>query len=153
MDKDKSSEIEVIIDDRASDDEVDAVREVFTTAGLHVDTSYRYGRKAVGELPWIVLILPAGAFLTALGAAAGKDAYDVLKRLVRDIWSVRKRFSGPQGHVLLRDDDTRVEVILEPDLPDEAYKKLCSLDLSSFKTGPLRYDRQVGEWRRPSMGK
>lgn len=135
------------MDDSASDEEVDAVREAFATAGIHADTSYRYGRKGVGEFPWIVLILaPATAFLSGLGAAAGKDAYDVLKRLLRDIWSIRKRLSGPQGHVSLRDTDTRIEVILEPDLPHEAYEKLLGLDLSSFKWGPLRYDRELGEW-------
>ncbi|MDQ3055753.1 MAG: hypothetical protein M3R66_18645, partial [Actinomycetota bacterium] len=39
------------------------------------------------------------------------------------------------------------QVVLEADLPAEAYEALVALDLSAFRQGPVHYDRQRGRWR------
>jgi hypothetical protein len=41
-------------------------------------------------------------------------------------------------------------VVLEADLPAEAYEALVALDLSVFRQGPVHYDRQRGRWRSTS---
>jgi hypothetical protein len=38
-------------------------------------------------------------------------------------------------------------VVLEADLPIEAYQALVALDLLAFRQGPVHYDRQRGTWR------
>ncbi|MGH3719908.1 MAG: CHAT domain-containing protein [Pseudonocardiaceae bacterium] len=49
--------------------------------------------------------------------------------------------------LILEDVETRVQVVLEADLPAAAYQALVALDLSTFQQGPVRYDRQRAEWR------
>lgn len=146
--------IEVLLDATASDGEVDEVRQAFAVAGVEADVRAAYERKGIGDFPWIVMITaPATAFLTAIAAAAGKDAYDAAKSLVGGVWAARRRGSGPRGDMILRDEQTDIWIFLEPDLPAEAYEKLVTLDLASFKTdrfGYLRYDRERGEWRPPT---
>lgn len=145
--------IEVILDATASDGEVKEVRQAFAAAGVEADVRPAYVRKGVGEFPWIVMITAAPAgFLTALGAAAGKDAYHAAKNLVKRVWAARIKASGPRGSMILRDKATGVWTFLEPDLPAEAYEKLADLDLARFETdrsGQLRYDHERGEWRPP----
>jgi hypothetical protein len=41
-------------------------------------------------------------------------------------------------------------VVLEADLPAEAYEALVALDLSVFRQGPVHYDRQRGRGARSS---
>ena len=38
-------------------------------------------------------------------------------------------------------------VVLEADLPAEAYRQLTALDLSRFSHGPVHYDLGRGRWR------
>lgn len=47
----------------------------------------------------------------------------------------------------MQDAATRLQVVLEADLPAEAYQALVTLDLSAFGQGPAHYDRHRGEWR------
>lgn len=47
----------------------------------------------------------------------------------------------------VQDVATRLQVVLEADLPAEAYQAPVALDLSAFQQGPLHYDRQRGRWR------
>jgi hypothetical protein len=49
--------------------------------------------------------------------------------------------------LVFQDAVTRLQVVLEADLPAEAYQGLVTLDLSAFRQGPVRYDRQRGRWR------
>jgi len=49
--------------------------------------------------------------------------------------------------LVLQDTTTRLQVVLEADLPVEAYRQLISLDLAAIRHGPLHYDRQRSEWR------
>lgn len=49
--------------------------------------------------------------------------------------------------VILSDHGRQFQVILDPDLPDDAYEQLFQLDLSFMTTGILSWDRRSGEWR------
>ncbi|MFK4065637.1 hypothetical protein [Streptomyces sp. NPDC029674] len=117
--------------------------------------------RGAADVPWIVLAsLPLQAFLSGLGAEAVKDAYEAFKGLVR---RTARPASSPGAGALgeapeapparearpmvLRDAVTGLDVVLEPDLPAEAYETLTTLDLSDFTMGPLHYDRALSRWR------
>ncbi|WJV45510.1 hypothetical protein [Streptomyces flavofungini] len=105
--------------------------------------------RGVGDLAWLALAsLPLQAFLSGLGAEAVRDAYASLKGLVRR--GADPGAAGADGAprpLVLQDDRSGLSVVLEPDLPAEAYEQLLGLDLTTFQVGPLHYDRQLGRWR------
>jgi hypothetical protein len=103
---------------------------------------------------WLVSILisPPAAFVTIFGAAVSKrladDAYDAARRFVTRLWQSRKAHAGAAGAVVLRDEQHHVVVLLEEDLPSQAYQALEQLDQGKLESGDtVRYDREKGEWR------
>jgi hypothetical protein len=48
---------------------------------------------------------------------------------------------------VLLDRGTGRQIVLEADLPAEAYRQLTALDLSQFSTGPVHYDLARGRRR------
>ncbi|MGA4838948.1 hypothetical protein [Streptomyces sp. G45] len=103
------------------------------------------GHRGAGDVPWLVLAsLPLQAFLSGLGAEAVRDAYRSFKGAVG---RVTRRDGAAPRPLVLRDDRSGLSVVLEPDLPPEAYEQLLALDLSGFRAGPLHYDRHQGRWR------
>ncbi|MEU5686245.1 hypothetical protein [Streptomyces venezuelae] len=107
--------------------------------------------RGAADIPWIVLAsLPLQAFLTGLGAEAVKDAYEAFKGVVRRTArpEVREpRAEGAARPIVLQDASSGLDIVLEPDLPAEAYERLTTLDLAEFAVGPLHYDRDRGRWR------
>ncbi|MFD9886011.1 hypothetical protein ACFWZT_31655 [Streptomyces alboflavus] len=102
--------------------------------------------RGVGDLPWLVLVsLPLQAFLGGLGAEAVRDAYASFKGVVRR--AAGRGDGGAPRPLVLQDDRSGLSVVLEPDLPAEAYEQLLGLDLTTFRMGPLHYDRRLGRWR------
>ena len=151
MRKDESmylGELEVILDDSASAADVAAVKEAFNDAGLMATVRPSFKRKGSGDFPWIVMAsVPLTAFLTAFAAAAGKEAYKGLKKLVRSIWSTRTRTSGLSGSFIIVDRKSGVWVHLKPNIPDDAYSALAELDLESLRrSGVLVYDEDKKQW-------
>ena len=142
-------ELEVLLDSSATPEEVEVVREAFTDAGLTAKVRPSYERKSTGELPWVVMVsVPLTAFLTAFAAAAGKDAYSGLKKLVRTVWDKRTTTSGPRGSFVIIDSESRIWVHLDPDIPADAYRSLAQLDLDSFQgLRVLKYDAKTKEWK------
>lgn len=142
-------EFEVLLDSSASADEVTAVREVFNDAGLMVTVRPSYKRKGVGDFPWIVIIsAPLTAFLTAFAAAAGKGFYKELKKLVHSIRSKRTKTSGTRGDFIIIDSESGIWILLNPDIPEDAYRALAELDLDAFLgSGVLKYDNDEKEWQ------
>jgi hypothetical protein len=64
------------------------------------DVTAKVARRSAGPLPWEVLIVaPAGVFLTTLAARAAGDAYEPLKRLVLRIFELRRRPDRPDGAI------------------------------------------------------
>lgn len=91
--------------------------------------------------------MPLHAFLSGLGSAAAQDVAQGLRRLVgRVLGATHRTMLAPQV-LVLQDAATRLQVVLEADLPAEAYQALVALDLSVFVQGPVHYDRQRGRWR------
>jgi hypothetical protein len=106
-------------------------------------------RRGLEQLQWLVLAtLPLHAFLSGLGSAAAQDIAQGLKRLVGRVGGATRTTATSQQQVLvLQDVATRLQVVLEADLPVEAYQALVMLDLSVFQQGPVHYDRHRGRWR------
>jgi hypothetical protein len=109
-------------------------------------------------LTWIVLaLLPMQAFLTALGSRAAEDGYAKLCVLVHRISSShRLRETAPPSQqasvrsaapLVLQDTATGLQIVLEADLPADAYSKLVALDLTEISTGPVHYDQARQRWR------
>jgi hypothetical protein len=104
-------------------------------------------------LTWIVLaVLPLQAFLAALGSKMADDAYAQLRNLVKRLAAGRRPPAGPSpagqpAPLVLLDRGTGLRIVLEADLPAEAYRQLTALDLSQFGTGPVHYDLARGRWR------
>ena len=105
-------------------------------------------RRGVGDLPWLVLAaLPLHAFLGSLGTTLAEEASASLKRLVGHVRRAQGEAAPPPSVLVLQDAASRLQVVLEADLPTDAYEALLSLDLSKFRKGPLHYDRQHRRWR------
>ncbi|GHC55584.1 hypothetical protein [Streptomyces flavofungini] len=104
--------------------------------------------RGAGDLPWLVLAsLPLQAFLSGLGAEAVRDAYVSFKGVVRRGAGRTAAGDGAPRPLVLQDARSGLSIVLEPDLPAEAYEQLLGIDLAEFHVGPLHYDRQLGRWR------
>ncbi|HUN38606.1 MAG TPA: hypothetical protein VMU95_41985 [Trebonia sp.] len=125
-------------------------------------------RNDAATLTWVVLAaLPLQAFLSGLGETLADDAHERLAAAVKrvaDRYEARRGRRGGQGDaaagdsglaavprspapLVLIDSDSRLEIVIEADLPAEAIGSLVALDLSPFTIGPLHYDRAAGRWR------
>jgi hypothetical protein len=101
-----------------------------------------------GPETWMVLAtLPLQAFMSAVVAKLAEDAHKGIKRLVGQVFADRRAPARPDQVLVLQDQATRLQVVLEADLPAEAYRQLVSLDLSAIGPGPVHYDRHRREWR------
>lgn len=119
-------------------------------AGVSARTRMVPTRRGVDELHWLVLAtLPLQAFLTGLGMVIAEDVAARIKRLAGRVLEGRGSTTADSSArlLVLQDTATRLQVVLEPDLPQQAYQALLALDLSEFRHGPLHYDRRLGRWR------
>jgi hypothetical protein len=141
-------EADVLVDSQVSADQEHLLVDAFGSLGVTARTRVVPPRRGVSELNWLVLVsLPLQAFLGSVGAKLADDAYGELKRLVGRLLHRDQPTSVGQRPMVLRDVVTGVQVVLEPNLPDEGYRQLFGLDLSEFQVGPVHYDRQEGRWR------
>ena len=125
-----------------------AIVEAFGALGVAARARTVPTRRGAGELQWLVLAtLPLHAFLSALGSTLAQEASQGVKRLVGQLLGARRVTASPPPVLVLQDAATRLQVVLEADLPTDAYPALLSLDLSAFQKGPLHYDRHAGRWR------
>jgi hypothetical protein len=122
--------------------------EAFTMAGIDAHARVIPAHRGAGELQWLVLAaLPLQAFLSGLGSAMAESVSHVLNRIVRKISQTEHPATQSNRVLILQDAGTRLQIVLEADLPSQAYDALMSVDLSKYRTGPLHYDQQRHEWR------
>ncbi|MGH3867667.1 MAG: hypothetical protein ACRDQ4_16325 [Pseudonocardiaceae bacterium] len=139
---------EVLVTAEVSTEQQQAIVEAFHALDVAPRTRMVPTRRGLEQLQWLVLAtLPLHALLSGLGSAAAADVAQGLKHLVdRVLGAARKTATTPQV-LVLQDAATRLQVVLEADLPAQAYQALVALDLSAFRQGPVHYDRQRGTWR------
>ncbi len=148
MNKPDSLAAEVLVTAEIAVEDEQAIVEVFRALGVIARTRMVATRRGVEQLHWLVLAtLPLHAFLSGLGSATAQDVVKGLKRLVGQVVGAKRKTASSGQVLVLQDADTRLQVVLEADLPAEAYQELVALDLSAFRQGPVHYDRQRGRWR------
>lgn len=146
--------VEVMLESEVTDGERAAVAEVFASAGIEADVKGACIRHSAGLLPWIIEIavtVSAARFIWAAvagaGDEAGRDAWKGLKRLITDLYEVRRNSQAPRGWVSLRGSGSEVEIQLPPDLPDEAYRRLFEIENPTAPlSGTLRWDSDLHDW-------
>ncbi|MEV7871018.1 hypothetical protein AB0P17_34085 [Streptomyces sp. NPDC088124] len=145
---------ELLLDRDVTDAQKDQLVSMLGDLGVRADARRALAHRGPAELGWVVLLaLPLHSFLSGLGAEAVKDVYTGVKSLLR---------RGPRGDgagsgggdagedgapLVLHDSVSGLRVVLEADLPAEAYRQLVALDLTAYRIGPLHYDRHRGTWR------
>jgi hypothetical protein len=139
---------EILVTAEASAEEEQAIVEAFRALDISTRTRMVPTHRGLEQLQWLVLAtLPLHALLSGLGSAAAQDLAQGLKRLVGRVLGARDKTGIAPQVLVLQDAETRLQVVLEADLPAEAYQALVALDLSAFRQGPVHYDRQRGKWR------
>jgi hypothetical protein len=139
---------EVLVADTVSADREQEIAEAFRSLAIAVRTRMVPTRRGLGDLPWLVLALvPLQAFLSGLGSSLAADAHRGLTRLVSQVLKAGSEAPEPDRVLVLQDSATRMQVVLEADLPAEAYQQLVALDFSEIRRGPIHYDRQRRAWR------
>ncbi|HEX6352952.1 hypothetical protein [Actinophytocola sp.] len=139
---------ELLFDSDVTEDEEEHVAAVFTGFGYQIHSRRRRTHRGPDDLGWLVLAaLPLQAFLSALGAEAVKDVYAGVKKLARRVPKAGTKATDGRIPLVLQDLQSNLRIVLEDDLPAEAYRKLITLDLTAYKIGPLHYDRHRRAWR------
>lgn len=139
---------EVLVTAEVSAEEEQVIVEIFRGLGVVARTRMVPTRRGLEQLHWLVLAtLPLYAFLSGLGSAAAQDVAKGLKRLAARVVGAKHKTTSSEQVLVLQDVATRLQVVLEADLPVEAYQALVTLDLSAFRQGPVHYDRLRGRWR------
>jgi hypothetical protein len=139
---------ELIFDHEIADELTEELVVTFREFGFDTEFRRTLTHRGVAELSWLLLAaLPLQAFLTGLGSEAVKDLYAGVKKLTRNRAAKKTAGNGGTIPLVLQDSNSDLKIILEADLPEEAYQQLAGLDLSAYKIGPLHYDRQRKAWR------
>jgi hypothetical protein len=147
MDSSASIAADVLIGPEMSTADEYDVLEAFATIDVAATTRLAPTQRSLDGIEWLVLaVLPLQAFLSSLGSKLAEDVYGGLKDVVGRIL----RRSSPERRartLVLQDTATGLQVVLESDLPIEAYRQLVALDLSTVHGGPIRYDRSHNTWQ------
>jgi hypothetical protein len=128
----------------------DAMRAALTNAGfdpveIEIGPELRGGPPP--EWPWLVAIYFAfRPFFETLQQEIARDAWQVVKQLVADVWESYTRTIPLDGCVVMEDTDSGVTVVFtDHDLPDDAYEQLLELD--EQPRGRYVWDSGTGRWR------
>jgi hypothetical protein len=152
MDSSASIAADVLLRPETSAADEHEVMEAFATIGVAATTRLAPTQRTLNGAEWLVLaVLPLQAFLSSLGSKLAEEVYHGLKDVVGRLLNR----SGPRRHegaLLLQDTATGLQIVLEPDLPIEAYRQLVTLDLTAFDGGPVRYDRSRSAWQSNPAG-
>ncbi len=113
---------EILVTAEASAEVELALIEIFRSLGVAPRTRIVPTRRGLDQLYWLVLAaLPLHAFLSGLGAAAAQDVAQGLKHLVSRVLGAKHKTESPVQVLVLQDAATRLQVVLEADLPAEVY--------------------------------
>lgn len=138
---------ELLLSSDTTEQQVQDVVTTFSQFGIDARVRRTLNHRGSADLEWFVLAaLPLQAFLSGLGAEAVKDFYAGLKRLVGRVPSPSLPVPN-RVPLVLQDTRSGVRIVLEPDLPAQAYQLLLGLDLGHCRAGPLHYDRAAQRWR------
>jgi hypothetical protein len=140
---------DVLFADKLSPEEANGLVQNFETVGMTATLREVPPRRSLDDIAWLVLAaVPLKPFFEQLAQDFATDAYKRLATLVGKIFHGRLSQATESPRVfLLQDSETGVQIVIEPDLPDESYQQLVTLDLSTIRHGPVHYDRHQHRWR------
>ena len=151
------SKVFVYFDVGASDTEVAQVQAVFDAAAVDARVSTEpFSIVASADLPdvdaFVIVTAPfVASFLARLGSKAADATWDFLTRLVQSLRRARPRDDG-RIRVIIRDEEGGPEIVIGPDVPDEAIGRLLTEPLPQASSGPIVYDPVLGIWRYSKTG-
>ena len=151
-----AQKIEVWLGPGASNEHARNVSEIFESEGIPVEVRKEDAYPPIGDgagFAILVALIGTGVtpFLAGYFSAAGKDAWEGTKRLLRKLKDdhMRRYPSEPptaEGQITLKDVKHRIQLTLRTDLPDEAYEQLSDLDISDQEDRSYWWDEEKGEW-------
>lgn len=130
--------------------EEDELTQALAAAGFAVTAKDLPAVRGVEMLNAVALMMiPLHAFLSAAGSKAGAEVWPLFKAGVRKI--LHRSSLVPMGEggrpLVVQDTVTGLKIVMDRDLPDEAYEALRALDLTVFHQGPIDWDRAHRRWR------
>ena len=120
-------ELTVTTDSRATDSEVEGVRQAFLAIDDRVVIAEPDRGKGAdpSSLPWVVAASgPLALFLGTLAKKGGEAAVDGLRRLVSDLYDAHR--TRRDGLIVLDDESTGRRYVIEQDVPREALAELVA---------------------------
>jgi hypothetical protein len=137
---------DIFVDPLVMPEQEEPLLQALTALGVSARTRVVPPRRGADQLQWLILAaLPLQAFLSTIGAKLAEDSYRGLQNAIR---ALLHRDKTPASRPLvLQDTATGLQIVLDRDLTDNGYQQLVDLDLSQFRLGPVRYDRNQGRWR------
>lgn len=124
------------------------LREALAAAGFDVLAQDLPRTRGLENLDAMALLMiPLHAFLTAAGTRLAADAYPRFKAGIRRLLNRPAADDAKPGPLIVQDTATGLKIVLDRDLPDQAYEALRTLDLTTFRSGPLDWDHGRGRWR------
>ncbi len=137
----------LLVDRRLSPEDLQDIEQAFRAAGLRPTVYRAPARRGPEELNWLVVAaIPLSSFLTTMGTKLAEDSYRELRQLAQRVFG-RAPMSKPST-LVLEDQDTGTQVVLEPDLPENGYRALLETDLAGLGGERVRYDRTQDRWIR-----
>lgn len=139
---------DVLVDGPLSAEHEALIRQALAELGAAGQIRVLPPRRGAADLQWLLLVtLPLQAFLGSVGGKFGEDAHQSLQNVIRKLLHPERKAAAPIRPIVLKDDATGLQIVLDPDLPPEGYQQLLTLNLSRFRFGPVHYDRGKGRWR------
>ena len=158
---------QIMVDQGASHDEIEAIAEVLAQADIHGPCRRVIALDAEGM--WLILIvLSPEDFIASIKASEGKSGWMRVKRFFEGIRSARNGDPEGTGEVVFRQrvlteadvdadpsvlpgyrvpGDRSTELMLTNGIPDHAYQSLCDLDLREDRGVLVYWDPQIGAWQ------
>jgi hypothetical protein len=94
-----------------------------------------------------LMMIPLHAFLSATGYKLAAEAYPKFKNGIRRILNRQSPTATTPQPLVVQDTATGIRIVMERDLPDEAYEELRKIDLTKFRHGPVDWDPTRHRWR------
>jgi hypothetical protein len=151
MTDDTSSE--VLLEAEATPQEVAAVEAALREVGIDWPVVAALERRGIGDYPWVIMLagppsVVFGVFAKKFAELAAEDVYVSLKKWVRQLASSRR---DSNGTITINDPASGTVILLDPELPDEAYRQLPAVD-PERDGGEARYlswNNEEGRWAPP----
>lgn len=148
--------LKVLVERRANAQEIERIRSAFDSIGLPVEVDAGYEVKSVPTEPFATTILIATAiiFIKAFIDEAAKDAYRGVRKVagkalgtfMRQLATSRDISRRNPPGLWIKPEDGSPDLMLPPDLPDEAYVALFEVDFDAVDGSLIGWDRDTQRW-------